>query len=57
MTSVRITRACGCKQTFMVIGADVREEIKPCEAHKSTPEYLSPSPPVALSYQEEGAGN
>jgi len=57
MTSVRITRQCGCKQTFTVIGGEVREDIQPCKTHKATPELLSPSPPVSLTYHEEGGGN
>ncbi len=57
MTSVRITRQCGCKQTFAVIGGEVREEIMLCKTHKGTPEHLSPSPPVSLTYHEEGGGN
>jgi hypothetical protein len=57
MTSVRITRKCGCKQTFMVIGGEVREEVQPCGTHREMPEVLTPSPPVALTYHEEGAGN
>ena len=54
MTSVSVTRQCGCKQTFTMVGSEVREEIRPCNTHKSAPEYLSPSPPVALTYHEEG---
>jgi len=57
MTSVRITRQCGCKQTFTIIGGEVREEVQPCKTHASEPEVLSPSPPVALTYLEEGAGD
>lgn len=57
MTTVRITRQCGCKQTFTVVGGEVREEIQPCKTHRAAPEVLSPSPPVALTYLEEGAGN
>ena len=57
MTGARITRKCGCKQTFTVVGGEVREEIQPCATHKSAPEILSPSPPVALTYLEEGARN
>ncbi len=54
MTSVWITRQCGCKQGFTVIGGEVREELRPCAAHAAQPEYRSPSPPVALAYHEEG---
>ena len=57
MTSVRITRKGGCKQTFTVIGGEVREEVQACNIHKAAPEILSPSPPVALTYHEEGPGN
>ena len=57
MTGVRIARKCGCKQTFTVVGGEVREEIQPCKTHAAVPEVLSPSPPVALTYLEEGAGN
>ena len=57
MTSVRITRQCGCKQIFTIIGGEVREEVQPCKTHTGAPEVLSPSPPVALTYLEEGAGN
>jgi hypothetical protein len=57
MSTVRITRQCGCKQTFTVVGGEVREEVQPCKTHKGAPEVLSPSPPVALTYLEEGAGN
>ena len=54
MTSVWITRQCGCKQGFTVIGGEVREELRPCAAHAAQPEYRTPSPPVALAYHEEG---
>ncbi len=57
MTSVRITRECGCKQTFTVIGGEVREEIQTCATHTPAAEYAVPCRPVALTYQEEGAGN
>lgn len=57
MISVRVVRRCGCKQTFTMVGGDVREEIRPCEAHKEDPDVLSPSPPISLSYHEEGSGN
>ena len=57
MTSVRITRQCGCEQTFTVIGGEVREEIWPCAARTSATEYLSPSAPVAPTYREEGDEN
>lgn len=57
MTTVRITRQCGCRQAFTVVGGEVREEIQPCKAHAAAPEVLSPSPPIALTYIEEGAGN
>ena len=57
MTGVRITRKYGCKQTFMVMGGEVREEVRACDIHKAPPEVLSPSPPVSLTYLEEGAGN
>jgi hypothetical protein len=41
----------------MVVGGEVREESQPCQTHKRAPEVLSPSPPVALTYLEEGVGN
>jgi len=45
MTSVWITRQCGCKQGFTVIGSEVREELRPCATHAAQPEYLPPSLP------------